>query len=76
MMSGYGGSWMGSIFMIFIVLLVIIGIVLLIIWLVRSQGGKIRPGENRDPLDILKERYASGDITKTEFEEMKRDLEG
>lgn len=30
---------------------------------------------NNDPLKILKTRYARGEITKDEFEEMKKDLE-
>lgn len=32
-------------------------------------------GPKGNALDILKKRYAAGDITKEEFERMKRDLE-
>jgi putative membrane protein len=50
---------------------VIVGIVLAIRWMVR-QG---RPSRSTDAaLDILRQRYARGDITKEEFEAKKRDL--
>jgi putative membrane protein len=29
----------------------------------------------RNPLDIVKERYARGEVSRKEFEEIKRDLE-
>ncbi len=32
------------------------------------------PGVSEAPLDILNRRYASGEISKEEFDEMKRDL--
>ena len=32
--------------------------------------------KEEDPVAILKRRYARGDITKEEFNEMKRQLEG
>ena len=52
--------------------LVITGLVLGIRWLAR-QGR--REGPDR-ALDILRERYARGDINKEEFEARRRDLGG
>ena len=50
---------------------VIVGMVLGIRWLV-SQG---RDGRPPDPaLDILRQRYARGEIDRQEFEARKRDL--
>lgn len=50
---------------------VIVGIVLGIRWLV-TQGRESRAS---DPaLDILRQRYARGDISKEEFEARKKDL--
>jgi putative membrane protein len=50
---------------------VIVGIVLVIRWLV-SQGRESRSTDAA--LDILRQRYARGDINKEEFEAKKRDL--
>ena len=55
-------------------------IVVAIVLLVRGFG--VRPGTSepslreKTALDILGERYARGEIDKTEFEEKRRDLEG
>jgi len=40
--------------------------------LIRDSNEKKSPG---DPLEILKRRYARGEITKEEYEKMKKDLE-
>ena len=72
-----GGNWMGwlgPILMLVFWALVIAGVVLLIRWLVaqgRSAGGT---GGGRSPMDILKERYARGEITREQFERMREDL--
>ena len=39
----------------------------------RSEGAAIY---GRSPLEHLKDRYATGEITKEQFEEIKRDLIG
>lgn len=77
--SGWGmyGPWMGhGIGMLFMVLfwaLVIIGVVVVLRMLgVAGQGPA--PGSKR-AIDILKERYARGEIDRDEFEQRRRDLE-
>jgi putative membrane protein len=65
------GSWGGIMMLVFWVA-AIVGIVFLVRWIVNQS----RTNQRRDetPLDILKRRYAEGEITKEEFEEKKRDL--
>ena len=68
--SGYGmgGLWiLGFIFW----LLVIIGLVLLIKYLWEHGGAKTG---HESALEILKARYAKGEISKEEFEEKKKDI--
>jgi putative membrane protein len=53
---------------------IIIGIILLIVWIVRQSGGSSGQRYEKTALDILKARYARGEISKEEFERMKKDL--
>lgn len=49
-------------------------LILAVVALLRYLGLGKRSDESKSPLDILKERYARGEISKKEFEEMKKDL--
>jgi len=69
---GYMGEW-GSIFMIIFWLFVIVGIVALIKG--NSFNGGMHHRRGSSALEILKERYAKGEIERKEFEEKKKDLE-
>ncbi len=65
----FGGGWM------IIIWIVIIG---LIVWgviaLLRRGSPGLSDSEKHSPLDIAKQRYASGEISKEEFERIKKDL--
>jgi putative membrane protein len=67
-----GGMWC----LLFWVVVAIV-VVLLIVFVVRYLTAKKPAGKaEKSSVEILKERYARGEISKAEFEEMKRDLEG
>ncbi|OHE23931.1 MAG: hypothetical protein A2Z43_04490 [Syntrophobacterales bacterium RBG_19FT_COMBO_59_10] len=66
---GYGGMFM---WMVFIVILVV-AVIYLFVREARTKAD-YRPS-SETPLDILKKRYAKGEIAKDEFERMKKDLE-
>lgn len=74
-MMGWGGgwSWFGMVHMLLWWLLIIAGIAVLVKWLIGSRPGTGGSTQQR-ALEILAERYARGEIDKTEFEEKKRDL--
>ncbi len=69
MMGGYGWGWFMPIVMVVFWGLVIWGIVALVRGL--STGSS---AQSDSALDILKKRYARGEINKQEYEEKKKDL--
>lgn len=65
---GWGGMFMGLLFLIIIVLI--------IFFAVRAARGGNFTGQSslESPMEILKKRYAKGEITKDEFEKIRKDL--
>ncbi len=71
--GGFGLGWM--FFGWFFMILFWVAVLFLIIWLYKQIKG---PGKTvaseESPMDILKKRYAKGEIDKKEFDEKKKDL--
>jgi putative membrane protein len=78
-MYGHHPFWLGlgELGAIITWILVIVGIFILVKWLTERGGGvgKQTPGED-SAHEILKRRYAKGEIDKEEFEQKKKDLTG
>ncbi len=69
-----GGMGIGMLLAMVFWLLLIVGAVLLVVWALQKFviGGSGNVEESA--LDILKKRYARGEISREEYEEKKRDL--
>jgi putative membrane protein len=69
----WGGLWFAWFFKVLVIVL--------IVWLFMNAFGKNRSNykmplqQPESPLDILKRRYAKGEISKEQFEQMRKDLE-
>jgi len=57
-------------FWIFFWILIIVGIVFFICWI----AGNKQQGNRENPLTILKQRYASGEIDRDTYERIKKDF--
>lgn len=67
-MMGTGGMWMFPFFPIIVLVLILYFV------FGRNCGCWSGHGSGESAIEILKKRYAKGEITKEEFEEMKKDL--
>jgi len=72
MMNRYGSHGWGMVWW----WIIAIGIVAAIVWIVTKRLNKssTNQGMSKSALEILKERYARGEIDKQEFDKRKRDL--
>ncbi|WP_269908419.1 SHOCT domain-containing protein [Mesorhizobium qingshengii] len=80
-MMWWGGGWyamiFGPLFMILMLAVLIAAVVVLLRWIGGPWQGTVLPHHTppgRTSLDILKERFARGEIDKDEFEERRRVL--
>lgn len=81
--GGFGaGSWIAMALMMVFMTLIVVGAVLLLVWLIRAAAYGGYPHQppyqtqRDDALETARRRYANGEITKDEFEEIKRTLTG
>lgn len=76
MMRGHGWMWglgmgFGGLVMLAFWGVVVVGVILLI----RSMGGFSAGQWHETPLNVLKRRYAAGQLTREQYEQMRKDLE-
>jgi len=67
---GYGFYSLGGWFM-----MILLFIAIIVITYILFRDKIVRNSSSKTPLDILKERYAIGEISKEDFERMKQDLQ-
>lgn len=66
--DGWNGWFLGPFMMIFVFAVLVVAVVPLARWLIRAGHNHSK----KTPADILKERFARGEIDEEEFEERKR----
>ncbi|MBS7623379.1 SHOCT domain-containing protein [Candidatus Bathyarchaeota archaeon] len=67
---GYGFSWIGALLRILLIIIFLALIAFGVYYLV----GAGKPAVGGRSLEILKERYAKGEISKEEYEQIKQEL--
>jgi putative membrane protein len=80
MMFWWGSGFpTGPLGVLMIILMIVFwgGLIALIVWAVSrfTREHKTEASDKRGALDIAKGRYARGEITKQQFEQIKRDLQ-
>ena len=61
-------------FLLFLFFIIVVGLIIFAFSRMGMHAHMWHPRMGRDPLDIAKERYASGEITAEEFDKIKRNL--
>jgi putative membrane protein len=76
--GGFGGfGWIGMIINLVITILVVVGIIWLVVWMVRKgiPNHQVYPTSSHvSPKEILQARYARGEITREQYQQMLEDL--
>ena len=71
-MMGYGGY--GGMFM-WLILILFAGVVIYVVFNRSKRTGNPTDSTRESPTEILKRRYAKGEITRKEFDRLKKDIE-
>lgn len=66
-------GWSLIMFIVWVVIIVILAY--LIFHFINYHHHDFQPHRDKDPLEIARTRYAKGEIDKTEFEEIKKELQ-
>jgi len=75
--DGSAAPWYGMIFGPIVMIAFVVVTVLVIAWVLQAVGLGWQSGaQEKSALDILKERFARGEIDRAEFEERKHLLSG
>ena len=74
MMNEFGGHGWGMGWWWIIGLVVVVAIVWMVVKAMNQSNNPGNQSVQKSSLDILKDRYARGEIDKKEFDERKRDL--
>ena len=74
MVWGFGWMWLMPLFMVAFWGIVIWAVVAVVQGVSNSDGSRASMDEHESALDILKRRYAGGEISREEYEEMKGEL--
>ena len=67
------GHFVAGVIAFLVVVAIVFGFVVLLTKYAQKQAA-VTGEQTTDPLDIIKLRYAKGEITKDEFEQLKKDL--
>jgi putative membrane protein len=70
---GYAGGWMMA--LNGLVWLALLGLVAVIVWRLAERSGSGFTGRRLSGLDLLRERYARGEIQREEYLQKKQDLQ-
>lgn len=72
--TGYGGYGYGGMFM-WLIWILIAGLIIYFIFDRSKNNKKLKDSSADLPIEILKRRYARGEIAKEEFDRMKKEIE-
>jgi putative membrane protein len=75
MMGGFGGNSWGMGWWWIIGLIIVFAVVWIVVKGMNQNNNSSNQPERKSSLDVLKDRYARGEINKQEFEERKKDIE-